>query len=110
MTTTIDAADELQMLTINDIKGLLKVSRNTAYARTRETEFPLPYVIGGQYRWPAIEVRGWIAKQRATSRDIAPTQLTRRPAPKAKKPTVAKDAPLPAPRPVAKRINGGEAA
>lgn len=104
------AADELRMLTINDIKRRLNVCRNTAYDRTREEGFPLPYIFGGSYRWPEDEFEEWMRKQRATSRAIAPAARARKPSQKAPKKAIVKNAPLSAPKPVGKRTLVGASA
>ncbi|WP_148046756.1 helix-turn-helix transcriptional regulator [Nocardioides pocheonensis] len=53
------------LLTIHDIAALFRVQRTTAYARTRDPDFPDPLVISGScYRWYAHEVLAYIDARR----------------------------------------------
>lgn len=67
MSASSDRNDALPtLLTIHDIARLLRVRRTTAYARTREWDFPDPHVISGAcYRWYAHEVLGYLETRRA---------------------------------------------
>ena len=54
------------LLTIHDIAALFRVRRTTAYARTRDPDFPDPLVISGScYRWYTHEVLAYIDSRRA---------------------------------------------
>ncbi len=74
MTATTNQHDSLPaLLTIHDIAALLKVGRTTAYARTRDPEFPDPLAITGAcYRWYAHEVLRYLESRRTEKKDFQP--------------------------------------
>jgi predicted DNA-binding transcriptional regulator AlpA len=67
VSTLTHLADDLPaLLTIHDIAALFRVQRTTAYARTRDPDFPDPLVISGScYRWYTHEVLAYIDSRRA---------------------------------------------
>jgi len=57
------------LLTIHDIAALFRVQRTTAYARTRDPEFPNPLVISSScYRWYTHEVLAYIESRQSQKR------------------------------------------
>ena len=70
MSTSPNLQDGLPtLLTIHDIAALFRVQRTTAYARTREPDFPDPLVISGScYRWYSHEVLAYIDSRRSAKR------------------------------------------
>lgn len=80
------------LLTIHDIAALFRVQRTTAYARTREPDFPDPLVISGScYRWYSHEVLAYIDSRRSEKR----VYLRRDPLPEARDPLAVS---VPSPR------------
>ena len=93
MSTSPNLQDGLPtLLTIHDIAALFRVQRTTAYARTREPDFPDPLVISGScYRWYSHEVLAYIDSRRSEKR----AYLRRDPPPEARDPLAVS---VPSPR------------
>lgn len=71
-----------ELLTIHDIAALLRVGRTTAYARTRDPDFPDPLAISGAcYRWYAHEVVRYLESCRTQKKDFQPRSGVTTPAP-----------------------------
>ena len=92
MSTSPNLQDGLPtLLTIHDIAALFRVQRTTAYARTREPDFPDPLVISGScHRW-SHEVLAYIDSRRSQKR----AYLRRDPRPQARDPLAVS---VPSPR------------
>ena len=54
---------DMELLTIRDVAGLLKLHRRTLERMVRAREFPPPRLIKGQRRWSAEAVRKWLRRQ-----------------------------------------------
>ena len=54
---------DIDLLTIRDVAGLLKLHRRTLERMIRAREFPPPRLINGRRRWSAEAVRKWLQKQ-----------------------------------------------
>ena len=50
-------------VTVNEIAGLLRVSRSTLYALIQRGKFPAGIKIGHSRRWPVRELREYLALQ-----------------------------------------------
>ena len=57
MTTPAD------LLTIDEVQSLLKVSRATVYELMATRGLPVPVKVGRSNRWPRFEIEGWIDAQ-----------------------------------------------
>ena len=56
-------SQEDELLTVEEVRALLKVSRPAIYLWVRTRGFPKPVKVGQLNRWFAAEVREWLAKQ-----------------------------------------------
>lgn len=50
-------------VTVNEIAGLLRVSRSTLYALIQRGKFPAGIKIGHSRRWPVRELRQYLESQ-----------------------------------------------
>ena len=66
MVTTTDR----DLMTLDDVKALLRVSRATVYRYMEQEDFPLPLRLGGlTNRWMRLEVERWLeSRSRAAVR------------------------------------------
>lgn len=73
--TASDRAGSRRLLTIGDLRELLRCGRTTAYARVHEDDFPTPVVFSGSaHRWWEHEVIAWIETHRVERRTHPRTQ------------------------------------
>lgn len=62
MPTVVDPAHaDLELLTIEDVSALLKISRRGVTNLVNRNAFPRPFKLGRSTRWHAQKVREWLA-------------------------------------------------
>jgi predicted DNA-binding transcriptional regulator AlpA len=57
----------MEMLTLEEIERIFKISRSTLYRMRREGGFPPGIQVRGRWRWMAIDIRAFIERSKATS-------------------------------------------
>lgn len=51
---------DIQLMTIDEVAGLLRLHEKTVYRLIRRDGFPRPIKVGAASRWDAAAVQNWI--------------------------------------------------
>jgi predicted DNA-binding transcriptional regulator AlpA len=57
----------MEMLTLNEIEKIFKISRSTLYRMRHDGGFPPGIQVRGRWRWKAIDIQAFIERSKATS-------------------------------------------